>query len=78
MTKYKVTAILAGHEHLYYRTDYKGVPFITLGGGRHYTENWPETEKAKEKEMQMLISEHLRPYICKIEPNKKNREMVDV
>lgn len=38
----------------------------------------PETEKAKEKEMQMLISEHLRPYIYKIEPNKKNREMVDV
>lgn len=33
LTKYKVTAVLAGHEHLYYRTDYKGVPFITLGGG---------------------------------------------
>jgi hypothetical protein len=38
----------------------------------------PETEKAKEKEMQMLISEHLRPYICKIEPSRKNREMIDV
>ena len=38
----------------------------------------PETEKVKEKEMQMLISEDLRPYIYKIELNKKNREMVDV
>lgn len=33
LVKYQVTAVMAGHEHLYYRTDYKGVPFITLGGG---------------------------------------------
>jgi hypothetical protein len=33
ITKYKVTAVFAGHEHLYYRVDYEGIPFITLGGG---------------------------------------------
>jgi predicted phosphodiesterase len=33
LTRHKVTAVFAGHEHLYYRTDYKGIPFITLGGG---------------------------------------------
>lgn len=30
--KYQVTAVFAGHQHLYYRNDYQGVPFITIGG----------------------------------------------
>ena len=179
LLKYKVTAVMAGHEHLYYRTDYKGVPFITLGGGgatfsappdkggffnymivsvkgkevkfdlmepyhfsvetKTYQKNGKtygealihnihgealkgiiplrgikftlpkgkytvkgeslvsahqmvkigealgaikkgdlETEKAKEKEIQMLIKESLKPHVYKIEPNKKERNMVDV
>ena len=179
LVKYKATAVLAGHEHLYYRTDYKGVPFITLGGGGatfsaspdkggffhymiislkgkevtfdlmepyhfsvetrtyekdgktygealihnihgealkgtiplrgirltlpkgKYTVNGesvvsphqmlkvgesvgtvpkgsPEAEKEKEQQIKELITENLKPYIYKIEPNKKNREMVDV
>lgn len=33
MLKYKVDAVMAGHAHLYFRTDYKGLPFLTIGGG---------------------------------------------
>ena len=33
LVKYHVTAVFSGHEHLYYRTDYRGIPFITVGGG---------------------------------------------
>ena len=36
-----VFVVMTGHEHLYYRTNYKGVPFITLGGGGHYIESRP-------------------------------------
>jgi len=30
--KYKVSAVFSGHQNLYYRNDYQGVPFITVGG----------------------------------------------
>jgi len=30
--KYKVSAVFSGHQNLYYRNDYQGVPFITIGG----------------------------------------------
>jgi len=33
MLKYKVDGVFAGHLHLYDRTDYKGIPFVTVGGG---------------------------------------------
>jgi len=176
LTRYKVTAVFAGHEHLYYRTDYEGIPFITLGGGgatfsvppdkggffnymivsikdkevefdlmepyhfsvetRTYQKDGKtygealvhnihgevfkgviplhgikftlpkgnytvkgesvvsprqmvkageslgivekSAEEAKEKQIQALIAENLKPSIHKIEPNKEDNEMVDV
>ncbi len=33
ITKYPITAVIAGHEHLFYHTEYKGIPFYTIGGG---------------------------------------------
>jgi hypothetical protein len=30
--KYKVSAVFSGHQNLYYRYDYQGIPFITIGG----------------------------------------------
>ncbi|RKY61920.1 MAG: hypothetical protein DRP95_02230 [Candidatus Latescibacterota bacterium] len=32
MAKYGVTAVLCSHEHLYYRTEWEGVPYIISGG----------------------------------------------
>ena len=31
--RYKATAVIAGHEHLFYRTEHKGVPYYVVGGG---------------------------------------------
>ncbi len=31
--RYKVTAVIAGHQHLFYRTEHKGVPYYVIGGG---------------------------------------------
>jgi 3',5'-cyclic AMP phosphodiesterase CpdA len=33
LTKYKVTAVFSGHEHGYFKTIHKGIPFITTAGG---------------------------------------------
>jgi len=33
LAQYPVSAVFSGHEHLYYRTEYQGIPLITLGGG---------------------------------------------
>lgn len=33
ITRYKVTAVFSGHEHIYHKTIYMGIPFITIGGG---------------------------------------------
>ncbi len=30
---YKVDAVIAGHQHLFYRTEHKGVPYYVVGGG---------------------------------------------
>jgi UDP-2,3-diacylglucosamine pyrophosphatase LpxH len=31
--RHKVTAVVAGHQHLFYRTEHKGVPYYVVGGG---------------------------------------------
>ena len=31
--RYKVTAVIAGHQHLFYRTEHKGVQYYVVGGG---------------------------------------------
>lgn len=31
--RHKVDAVIAGHQHLFYRTEHKGVPYYVVGGG---------------------------------------------